>query len=163
MFFVVEWREAYVHADLIQFHNLRLPQRSCQKYEGSFVCWWWTAHRFGPIPHSKTSRAESPFNVGSCLGPACQIGLWSSTALVLDKALHLDKVLDFWTIHPFQRTTSNFPTVRCWMVSWSDNHKKKHSYPTLCESVSVRMKRQTGCRKPEDDCSTSYLSWDIKA
>ena len=42
-----------------------------------------------PSPHLKASRVVSPFNVRSCLGPARQIGLRSSTALVSDKALDL--------------------------------------------------------------------------
>ena len=58
-----------------------------------------TARRFGPSPHSKASRVESPFNVGSCLGLARQIGLRSSTALVSDKTLDLDKALNFRIRH----------------------------------------------------------------
>ena len=96
--------------------------------------------------HSKASPVESPFNVEgeNYLGPARQIELRSSTALVLDRALDFDKALDFWIVNPIQRTSSSVPTVRCWMVSWSDNHEGKYPYRTLCESVSERNEKTNG-------------------
>ena len=63
-------------------------------------------------PHLKASWVELPFNMGNCLSLARQIRLQSSTTLVLDKALVLNKALDLWIVNPIQQASSSVPTVR---------------------------------------------------
>ena len=65
-------------------------------------------------------------------------------ALVSDKALDLDNALDLRIVNPIRRASNSVPTVRCWVMSWSDNHEGKHPYPTLCESVSAKNEKTDG-------------------
>ena len=111
----------------------------------------------GPIPQSKASRIESPLMWGIVWARLVKLGfdgvlildkaLDLDKALVLNKALDLDKALDLRIVNPIRRASNSVPTVRCWVVSWSDNHEGKHPYPTLCESVYVRNEKTNGLWK----------------
>ena len=94
-----------------------------------------------PSPQSKASRIESPLMWGIVWARLVKLGF--DGVLILDKTLILDKALDFGS-SLIQRTTSNFPTARCWIVSWSDNHEGKYPYHTLCDSVYARNEKTNG-------------------
>ena len=62
-------------------------------------------------------------------------------ALDLDKELDLDKALDLWIVNLIQQASSSIPTVRCWVVSWSDNHEGKHLTLRYVSQYLQEMKR----------------------
>ena len=97
-----------------------------------------------PSPQSKASRIKSPLMWGVKVVWARFVKLGFGGVLILDKALDLDKALGLEIVNLIWRASNSVPTVRCWVVSWSDNHEGKHPYPTLCESVSARNEKTNG-------------------
>ena len=93
-------------------------------------------------PQSKAFRIESPLMWGIVWTRLVKLGF--DGVLILDKALDLDKALGLEIVNPIWRASNSVPTVRCWVVNWSDNHEGKHPYPTLCESVSARNEKTNG-------------------